>query len=430
MKSLVEEDYMKRLTYIVWIPIFLIVFCVPSALMAQESDTEMVTIQGVIRDKESRQVIYNANIAVVGSNIGTVSNADGVFVLKVPKGELADGLLVSHVGYLNSRITMESITQQEEQLKIWLRPSTEWLYEVNVYGGDPRDLVKQAIEKIEANYADRDNMYRAFYRETVQKGRRYIGVAEAVMDVYKTEYRFRDIFRDRSQLLRGRRLVSQRAKDTLSVKLAGGPVTPVYLDVVKNADELLSINQLDNYLFLMDKPTSLDNRMQYVVAFYPQKSLNYALYIGKLYIDQATLSFTRVEFEMDLSNRAKATNTILQKKPLSLRFRPLEVSYVVTYRQQNGKTYLNYIRNNIRFKCDWKKRLFSSTYTTTSEVVMVDRDEAPVNGIKSRNSFKRTQVFDDIVDEYWDPDYWKDYNIIEPTESLDTAVKKLRKRNK
>ena len=430
MKSLVEEDYMKRLTYIVWIPIFLIVFCVPSALMAQESDTEMVTIQGVIRDKESRQVIYNANIAVVGSNIGTVSNADGVFVLKVPKGELADGLLVSHVGYLNSRITMESITQQEEQLKIWLRPSTEWLYEVNVYGGDPRDLVKQAIEKIEANYADRDNMYRAFYRETVQKGRRYIGVAEAVMDVYKTEYRFRDIFRDRSQLLRGRRLVSQRAKDTLSVKLAGGPVTPVYLDVVKNADELLSINQLDNYLFLMDKPTSLDNRMQYVVAFYPQKSLNYALYIGKLYIDQSTLSFTRVEFEMDLSNRAKATNTILQKKPLSLRFRPLEVSYVVTYRQQNGKTYLNYIRNNIRFKCDWKKRLFSSTYTTTSEVVMVDRDEAPVHGIKSRNSFKRTQVFDDIVDEYWDPDYWKDYNIIEPTESLDTAVKKLRKRNK
>lgn len=430
MKSLVEEDYMKRLTYIVWIPIFLIVFCVPSALMAQESDTEIVTIQGVIRDKESRQVIYNANIAVVGSNIGTVSNADGVFVLKVPKGELDDGLLVSHVGYLNSRITMESITQQEEQLKIWLRPSTEWLYEVNVYGGDPRDLVKQAIEKIEANYADRDNMYRAFYRETVQKGRRYIGVAEAVMDVYKTEYRFRDIFRDRSQLLRGRRLVSQRAKDTLSVKLAGGPVTPVYLDVVKNADELLSINQLDNYLFLMDKPTSLDNRMQYVVAFYPQKSLNYALYIGKLYIDQSTLSFTRVEFEMDLSNRAKATNTILQKKPLSLRFRPLEVSYVVTYRQQNGKTYLNYIRNNIRFKCDWKKRLFSSTYTTTSEVVMVDRDEAPVNGIKSRNSFKRTQVFDDIVDEYWDPDYWKDYNIIEPTESLDTAVKKLRKRNK
>jgi hypothetical protein len=214
------------------------------------------------------------------------------------------------------------------------------------------------------------------------------------------------------------------------VKLAGGPATPVYLDVVKNGNELLDVNNLDNYVFLMDKPTSLDNRMQYVVAFYPQRLLDYALYSGRFYIDQETLSFTRVEFEMDLSDRAKAVSTILQKKPLGLRFRPLEVSYLVTYRQQNGKTYLNYIRNDIRFKCDWKKRLFSSTYTTTSEVVMVDREEAPVDHIKSRNSFKRQHVFDDVVDEYWDPDYWKDYNIIEPTESLESAVKKLRKRNK
>jgi hypothetical protein len=61
---------------------------------------------------------------------------------------------------------------------------------------------------------------------------------------------------------------------------------------------------------------------------------------------------------------------------------------------------------------------------------MVDREEAPVDHIKSRNSFKRQHVFDDVVDEYWDPDYWKDYNIIEPTESLESAVKKLRKRNK
>ena len=226
-------------------------------------------------------------------------------------------------------------------------------------------------------------MYQAFYRETIQKGRRYIGVAEAVMDVYKSEYRFRNVLRDRSQIIRGRRLVSQRAKDTLSVKLAGGPATPIYLDVVKNGEDLLDIKNLDYYDFFMDKPANLDNRMQYVVGFSPSANLSYALYVGRIYIDQETLSFTRVEFEMDLSDKAKAINTILQKKPLGLRFRPLEVNYLVTYRQQNGKTYLNYIRNDVRFKCDWKKRLFSSTYTTTSEVVMVDRDEAPITNIKS-----------------------------------------------
>lgn len=397
-------------------------------LMAQEPKDDMMTIQGVIKDKDNRKAVHNANIAVVGSNIGTVSNADGAFALKVSKQELAGGLLVSHIGYQNVWIEANEIHKSGNSLKIWISPSTEWLHEVNIYGGTPRNLVEQAIAKIADNYADRDNMYRAFYRETVQKGRRYIGVAEAVMDVYKTAYRFRNVRLDRSQLLRGRRLVSQRAKDTLSVKLAGGPATPVYLDVVKNGDDLLDIQVLDNYMLLMDKPVSLNDRMQYVVAFYPQRSLPYALYTGRFYIDQETLSFTRIEFEMDLSDRVKAANTILQKKPFGMRFRPLNVTYLVTYRQQNGKTYLNYIRNDVRFKCDWKKRLFSSIYTTTSEVVMVDRDDAPVSGIKSRHSFKHSQVFYDVVDEYWNPDYWKDYNIIEPTESLESAVEKLRKK--
>ena len=38
---------------------------------------------------------------------------------------------------------------------------------------------------------------------------------------------------------------------------------------------------------------------------------------------------------------------------------------MLLYRIQNGKSYLNYLRNEMRFKCDWKKRLFSSSFTTT-----------------------------------------------------------------
>lgn len=392
-------------------------------------DVKELVISGVVKNKENRKELGNVNVTVVGSNVGTVTNADGVFTLKVSELEIVKGIAISHIGFLNTKLSVEELKEQADNLVIWLVPSTLMLQEVNVYGGSPRELVEKAMSKISQNYADKDNMYQAFYRETVQKGRRYIGVAEAVMHVYKSEYRFRDVIRDRSQLIRGRRLVSQRAKDTLSVKLAGGPATPVYLDIVKNGDDLLSVKTLDYYDFFLEKPASLDNRMQYVVSFFPRASLSYALYIGRFYIDQETLSFTRIEFEMDLSDKSKATNTILQKKPLSLRFRPLEVSYLVTYRQQNGKTYLNYIRNNVRFKCDWKKKLFSSTYTTTSEVVMVDRDDTPAGNIKSRNSFKHYHVFDDVVDEYWDLDYWKDYNIIEPTESLEQAVNKLRKRN-
>ena len=65
-------------------------------------------------------------------------------------------------------------------------------------------------------------------------------------------------------------------------------------------------------------------------------------FYGKLYIDFEKLAFTRAEFSLDMQNRVKAVEAILHKKPLGLRFRPQEVSYLVTYKEQNGKTYLNY----------------------------------------------------------------------------------------
>jgi len=113
-----------------------------------------------------------------------------------------------------------------------------------------------------------------------------------------------------------------------------------------------------------------------------------------------------------------------------LRFRLHEVSYLVTYRFREGKAYLNYMRNFIRFKCDWKKRLFSSTFATTTEMVMVDRTDRPEERIRAKDAFKRSGVFYDMVDEYWNEDFWKDYNIIAPTESLESAVKKLKKQRK
>jgi hypothetical protein len=174
---------------------------------------------------------------------------------------------------------------------------------------------------------------------------------------------------------------------------------------------------------------SIDDRMQYVVAFEPRVVLDYPLYRGMLYIDQKTLSITRAEFQLDMSDEEKSARFILRKKPLGLRFKLQEVSYLVTYRYQDGKSYLNYLRNTIRFKCDWKKRLFSSTFTTSTEMVMVDRNDRPEERIRMKDAFKQRDVFYDVVEEYWNEDFWKDYNIIEPTESLESAVKKLKKQN-
>lgn len=397
-------------------------------LQAQDIVMNGLVITGVVKSKDNRKKLENVNVSVIGTNIGTVTNADGVFSLKVPEAEAIQGLAVSHIGYLNTNLSLEELGQRND-LTIWMTPAPNLLSEIIVFGNNPRAIVEEAIKKVPQNYSAIDNMLTAFYRETVQKRRRYISVSEAVIDVFKTSYKERDADRDRVRLQKGRHLLSPKQSDTLAVKVVGGPNLAIYLDIVKNGDALLSMGNLDFYEFRMEEPVSLDNRMQYVVSFRPRVNLLYALFLGKLYIDRERLSFTRAEFSLDMANRAKAIQAILHKKPLGLRFRPQEVTYLVTYKQQGEKTYLNYIQNVIRFKCDWKKKLFSSTYTAFSEMVVTDRAKQASENIPYKAAFKEKQIFYDVVDEYWNEDFWKKYNIIEPTESLEHAVDKLRIKN-
>lgn len=387
-----------------------------------------LTVTGIVRDRETRKKLENVTVALAGTSIGTVTNAEGVFSLKIPDSQPAPRLELSHIGYQNTRFSATAPEGTADlTATIWMTPVARQLDEVVIYGGDARRIVEEALKKIPANYPSAESMMSAFYRETVQKGQRYIGISEAMMDVYKTPYAQRTAERDKVQLSKARRLLSQRQADTLAVKVAGGPNLSLYLDVVKNADALFEQQTLEYYTFTQEPSVLLDDRVQYVISFRPRVRLEYALFKGKVFIDRENLAFTRAEFSLDLSDREKAIAAVLHKKPAGLRFRPQEVNFLITYRQQGEVTCLNYIRNEIRFKCDWKRRLFSSSYTARSEMVVVEREEHPERVIARRDAFKPKQIFYDVVKEYWNEDYWKDYNIIEPTESLENAVKKLRK---
>lgn len=405
---------------------FLACWFVSLSGMAQ---TIEVFFSGVVKDKDTRKELGNVNIVVDGTNIGTVSNTDGQFSLKLSSAEAEKGITFSHLGYLNTHLFPHEL-EKGKTVTVWLVPSPLPLHQVYVFGGSPRELVEKALRKIPSNYPLNDHLFSVFYRETVQKRQRFIGISEAVMDVYKTDYKVRDVYHDRVQIQKGRRLASQKKSDTLAVKISGGPLMPVYMDIVKNPDAFLDEQLLPCYEFHMETPILLDGRLQYVITFRPLISLEYALYKGTLYIDQESLAFTRAMFELDLSDKQKAVKSILRKKPIGLRFNPQYMTFLITYRQQDGKTYLNYLRNDIRFKCDWKKRLFSSAFTTTTEMVMIDRIDEPHETIKYKDSFKQREVFYDIVEEYWNEDFWKDYNIIEPTESLESAVRRLKKQKR
>lgn len=418
MKTLV------KMTKLLLITVFLM-SAIPFTSMARTDD--YFTISGVVRNESNNKRIDYANITIKGTNIGTVANENGEFTLKVKNSLGARLLVVSHVGFVSAEIHIEDTSV--DNLKVSLVPRNTLLDEV-VVRGDAQAIVLDAIRQIKQNYEEKNCMLTGFYRETARKRQHYINISEAVIDVFKSEYKKRSAEYDRVQILKGRKLLSEKKGDTLAVRLLGGPNLAVYGDMVKNAEILLNEEDMMYYFYKLEDPVFIDHRMQYVISIAPRVRLPYALYTGKLYIDSKSLAFTRVELSLDMSDRNKATQAILRRKPFGLKFKPQELSFLVDYKEREGKMALNYIRNDIKFKCDWKRKLFSTSYSVTSEMVVTDLNSNEVKNIPHRAAFDEKDSFTDKVDAFYDEDFWGEYNIIAPTESLEKAVNKLKKQYK
>ena len=130
----------------------LIIFLCSSTtpLMAQDAAVNDLIITGVVKNKDSRRKLENVNISVVGSNVGTVTNADGTFSLKVTEAEICRGLEVSHIGYLSTRLSAEEVGKGNN-LTVWMIPAPNMLNEIVVFVNNTRAIVEKAIKKITLN---------------------------------------------------------------------------------------------------------------------------------------------------------------------------------------------------------------------------------------------------------------------------------------
>ncbi|MCQ2142138.1 MAG: carboxypeptidase-like regulatory domain-containing protein [Bacteroidales bacterium] len=404
----------KNLSFI----LSLLLWLLPWSALAQ-----MLTVSGTVRD--DRQQLAFASVTIKGSTLGTITNEDGYFSLKIPYTENEISIVVSHVGYRSSVTTQKA--SEAHDLKIYLKPHFAVLSESLVLSMDAEEIVREALQMVKKNYPSTPISQCGFYRETVKKGNKYLTVSEAVIDIFKWGYS-RDVIADRVSILKGRRLVNQRA-DTLTAKLQGGPNLALNLDVVKNYNDLFYPEDLSKYHYTMDTPTVIDQKDVYVINMTPRFHNDmYPLYYAKLYIDKESLAIMRAEYRVDMEKPDLVTTSILRRKPAGLKFSPQEVSFIASYRKVGDLTVLHYVRESMRFKCTWKKRFFNSTYSIVSEMVATDIKTEDVEQIPLKYSFRSKDIFEDKVDDFSDPDFWGDYNILEPSESLEHAVDRLRKR--
>lgn len=401
---------------------YLIFICLLLLVQSLSAATDSLRLgysaEGKVVDASTGRSLESVLVTIPGRRHSTVTNADGFFIVKsdTPFEEVA----FSCLGYRSDTL------KAGKGMKVRLRSENLRLDPASIISGDPREIVWAAIDNIWYSYCPQPELLECFYRETLQKRKRYTYVAEAVARIYKGRYNGGGILRDAAALEKSRILISQRNRDTLSVKTQGGPNMAIHLDLVKNSTVLFSRKELVNYMFEMLMPQYIGDRLQFVIRMTPIAETENALFNCILYIDRELLTFSRIEASLDMTDQVKATRMILVQKPSSLRFYPQEYSIVANYRLEGNRSRLEYLRGTIRFHCDWRKRLFKTDYTAVNELVITDvRPEAVP--IERSQRFRTSDYLTDKSSEFTDPDFWSDYNIIEPSESLEHAINRLRR---
>ena len=416
---------MKKLKYsITWVLVLLLHFGGPNTIAASFQDDTLAyhTIQGKVVDLSSNRPIIFANIYLEGTNIGTVSNADGDFLIKIPLFVENKTLIISSIGYKNTQLSFDQLVSGNKLIKLETNPIP--IEEVTIINKDARELLREALNRIPENYSDKPFMVTAFYRETIKQNRNYVAVSEAVLDGYKSSYT-NIAETDRVKIFKGRKSTDVRKMDTVMLKLQGGPQTTFLLDIVKNPIDLFEEEVLDYYKYQMGGIVNIDDRQAYVVEFDQLQHIQFPLYSGKIYIDVNDRAIVGAEFRISPSKLNEATPYLIRKKPAGMRIDILNASYLVSYRFNDGKWHLNHTRTELILSTRWKKKLFKSTFTAMSEMAITDIDPEGITKYKYRETTRRSDIFIEKVGDFEDPDFWGEYNIIQPEESIQTAINRI-----
>ena len=388
-----------------------------------------LTIKGKVVDSETGVPLVFATVSVMESNIAIVTNIDGEFTLKLGLELTSKNLEVSYLGYKNKVVPVSSLRDNGYKNIISMETAPIPIKEIIVKPLDPQDIVGKAIGKISKNYEQVPNLMTAFYRETIRKNRTYVSIGEAVVEIFKAPYA-NDIRFDGARIYKGRKSADVEKMDTVLFKLQGGPVNVLQLDIAKNTEAILTAEAMEYYNYTLSSVIEINGKPHYVIDFIQKPSVDMPLFMGSLYIEMDSYAITEAEFGFNLSDKVAASSIFIRKKPLGMEVTPEIATYRTKYREQDGKWHFEYSRAEVKFKVNWKKKLFNTYYTTMSEIAITDRTDQEVIKFAGKDKIKYSDVFSEKVSSFADPDFWGEYNVIEPDQSIESAIRKLSKKLK
>ncbi len=397
-----------------------------SHLLGQE--VSFKELSGEILDESTKKPLVFATLTLEGTNVSTITNTEGEFLLKIPADGTDENIVVSFLGYKSLVLPVSQL--KEENNQIFMKESVVELTEVNlIVPKDAEALVRETLSKRGENYLNEPTVMTAFYRETIKKRNRNVSLSEAVVNIYKTPYASNK--KDELKLFKARKSTDYDKLDTLALKLQGGPFNTLFVDMVKYPDYIFNVESIGSYDFTFNSSTRVNDALIYIIDFQQKPGIIDPLFTGKLYIDAQNKILTSAIYSLNITDKELAAQMFVRKKPRNAEVWPTSVAYRVDYREKDGKWYYGYSNVQLEFKIDWDKKLFNSVYSMNCEMAITDWEKNLTNAeINSKDRIKSSIILSDEAIGFADPDWWGEYNIIEPEKSIESAIKKIQRQLK
>jgi hypothetical protein len=405
------------------------IYAVSAPERKKNDQQTLLTFRGKVVDAETGNPLIFASVAVKETNVATITNIDGEFIIKIAETQTSRNLEVTYLGYKNKVVPLTDLRVDGYKNVISMTSAPIPIREIIVKPIDPEVIVRNAIGRIGKNYVDEPNLMTSFYRETIRKNRTYVSIGEAVVEIFKAPYN-NDLRFDGARIYKGRKGSDVEKMDTVLFKLQGGPVSVMQLDLVKNTESVLTLDAMKYYDYSLSTVIEIDDRPHYVITFRQKPSVDMPLFLGNLYIETGTYAITEAEFGFNMEDKDAVSSIFIKKKPLGMQVTPEVATYRVKYREQDGKWYFAYSRAEVRFKVNWKRKLFNTFYTTMSEMAITDRTNEEVIKFAGKEKLRYSDVFTEQVEAFTDPEFWGDYNVIEPDQSIESAIRRLSRKLK
>ena len=163
--------------------ILLIVLMLTGSAQYAKSQIE---IKGNIANEATKEKIPFVSIQLLNSHIGTQSNADGHYILKVPNNKTSDTVVFSALGYKKMKIIVSDLRKQRH---IQLTPHALDLKEVTIKDfASPQSLLDEVIRRIPQNYHSSPTVSTFFFRDWSMANDSLYLFYESLTDVYRAGY--------------------------------------------------------------------------------------------------------------------------------------------------------------------------------------------------------------------------------------------------